>query len=342
MAKQVQNMQKIRICLRSFDYCVLDSSVKEIVNTATRSGAIVRGPIPMPVRRRRYDLLRSPHKDKTSREQIEIREYARLLDIIDLTSKTTRSLMSLDLPAGVDVQLKVSNLRERLREERMSNGAMLGLIGKKVGMTRIFLDDGVSLPVTVVDVSNNRIAQIRNPARDGYSALQLAWGERRSKHINRASANHLAACSAGAARRLKERRVSDEVSAQYQSGDVVSCDQVFSAGQIVDVTGVSKGKGFTGVIKRHNFSGNRRSHGNSRAHRKPGSIGMCQDPGRVFRGKKMAGQMGAKQCTVQNMQIVRVDADRQLLFIKGALPGAAGVESLVISPGVKSTSPAGA
>lgn len=209
----------------------------------------------------------------------------------------------------------------------------LGLLGRKVGMTRIFADDGRSVPVTVLDVSNNRVVQVKTPDVDGYSAVQLAFGARRASRVNKALAGHYARAGVEAGAILREFDAPAEALAEMKAGDVLSVD-AFSVGQRVDVTGTSIGKGFAGVIKRHHFSSNRASHGNSLAHRKPGSIGMAQDPGRVFPGKRMAGQLGAATRTVQSLEVVRVDAERQLLLLKGSVPGAKGC-NVMVRPAVK-------
>jgi large subunit ribosomal protein L3 len=206
----------------------------------------------------------------------------------------------------------------------------LGLVGRKVGMTRVFTDDGDSVPVTVVDVSNNRVAQIKKAETDGYHAVQVAFGARRASRVRKPAAGHFAKAGVEAGRVLREFRVTPEQLASLQPGGVVSVE-IFQVGQKVDVTGISHGKGFSGVIKRHNFSSNRASHGNSVSHNKPGSISMAQDPGRVFPGKKMPGHLGAVQRTVQNLEIVRVDVERQLLLIRGALPGSKNGD-LTVSP----------
>lgn len=209
---------------------------------------------------------------------------------------------------------------------------MLGLIGVKVGMTRIFTDSGESVAVTVVNVGGNRVAQQKTVATDGYDAVQLASGERRTNRLSAPLKGHLAKYQAGAARVLHEFR-DGKVPAGKNTGDEIGAD-LFADGQYVDVAGVSRGKGFAGVIKRHHFSANRASHGNSRSHRKPGSTGQCQDPGRVFPGKKMPGRLGGKRCTAQNLQVVRVDAVRNLLLLSGAVPGAPG-NRVVVRPAVK-------
>jgi large subunit ribosomal protein L3 len=203
----------------------------------------------------------------------------------------------------------------------MSLSNRLGLLGRKVGMMRIFTDDGDAIPVTVLDVSNNRVTQVKTVETDGYSALQLAFGSRKASRVNKPEAGHLAKAGVEAGEVLKEFRVAAEVAAEYKTGATVPVT-LFAAGQTVDVQGSSIGKGFTGTIKRHNFSSQRASHGNSRSHNVPGSISMAQDPGRVFPGKKMSGQMGDATTTTQNLDVVRVDETRQLLLVKGAVPGA--------------------
>ena len=209
----------------------------------------------------------------------------------------------------------------------------LGLVGRKVGMTRIFAEDGRSIPVTVLDVSDNRVSQIKTSETDGYAAVQVAYGKRRASRITKPVAGHLAKAGVEPCRGMKEFRVAEDQLGGFNAGDVISAD-LFQVGQKVDVTGVTIGKGFQGPIKRHNFSSNRASHGNSISHRSPGSIGMAQDPGRVFPGKRMAGQYGNVQRTTQGLEIVRVDAERQLLLVKGAVPGSKGGD-VVVCPAVK-------
>lgn len=210
----------------------------------------------------------------------------------------------------------------------------LGLVGRKVGMTRIFTDDGQTVPVTVVDVSNNRVTQIKTAETDGYTSVQVAFGKRRATRVNKAAAGHFAKAGVEAGEVLREFRVDAEQLAQFKAGDVISPATVFSVGQKVDVTGTSIGKGFAGAIKRHNFSSNRASHGNSISHNSPGSIGMAQDPGRVFPGKRMAGHLGDAKRTQQGLEVVRIDEARQLLLIKGAIPGSKGGDVIVL-PAVK-------
>ena len=203
----------------------------------------------------------------------------------------------------------------------MSLSNRLGLLGRKVGMMRIFTDDGDAVPVTVLDVSNNRVTQIKTDDADGYAAVQVAYGTRKASRVTKPEAGHLAKAGVEAGTVLKEFRVTAEVAAEYKPGAVVPVN-LFEAGQMVDVQGTSIGKGFTGTIKRHNFSSQRASHGNSRSHNVPGSISMAQDPGRVFPGKRMSGHMGDETVTVQNLDIVRVDEARSLLLVRGAVPGA--------------------
>lgn len=208
-----------------------------------------------------------------------------------------------------------------------------GLVGRKVGMTRVFTDDGTSIPVTVIHVGDNRITQIKTPKTDGYTAIQQTYGTRKNSRINKAQAGHLAKAGVSGGVIAREFLVSSDIAAAAQLGATVVLD-LFQVGQKVDITGTSKGKGFAGAIKRHNFSSNRASHGNSRSHNSPGSIGMAQDPGRVFPGKRMAGHMGDVRCTCQNLEVVRIDSERQLLLIKGAVPGAENA-LLIIKPAVK-------
>jgi large subunit ribosomal protein L3 len=210
----------------------------------------------------------------------------------------------------------------------------LGLVGRKVGMMRIFTDDGDAVPVTVLDVSNNRVAQIKTVESDGYTAVQVAYGERRASRVNKATAGHFAKAGVQAGSDLREFRVGPDALGELAPGSVIPAS-LFSAGQKVDVAGVSIGKGFTGTIKRHNFASGRASHGNSRSHNVPGSIGMAQDPGRVFPGKRMSGHMGDESKTIQNLVVARVDAERGLLLVRGAVPGARNGE-VVVTAAVKS------
>jgi len=197
----------------------------------------------------------------------------------------------------------------------------LGLLGRKVGMMRVFTDEGDAVPVTVLDVSNNRVTQVKNQDNDGYVALQVTFGQRRASRVTKPLAGHLAKAGVESGEIIREFRVDADTAGKYAAGKTVPVQDVFAAGQVVDVQGTSIGKGFTGTIKRHNFSSQRASHGNSRSHNVPGSISMAQDPGRVFPGKRMSGHLGDVTTTVQNLDIVRVDETRGLLMVKGAVPG---------------------
>lgn len=211
----------------------------------------------------------------------------------------------------------------------------LGLVGRKVGMTRLFTDDGVSIPVTVLQVGNNRVTQIKTNEVDGYSAVQLGFGERRASRVTKAQAGHFAKAGVEAASHLNEFRAEPTALSALSVGDVIAVSTVFTEGTKVDVTGVTIGKGYAGTIKRHHFKSGRATHGNSRSHNVPGSIGMAQDPGRVFPGKRMTGHLGDVQRTTQNLVVVRVDDERGLLLVKGAVPGSANGE-IIVRPAVKS------
>jgi large subunit ribosomal protein L3 len=209
----------------------------------------------------------------------------------------------------------------------------LGLVGRKVGMTRIFTDDGETVPVTVLDVSNNRVTQVKTVETDGYTAIQIAYGSRKPSRVAKAVAGHYAKAGVEAGEILREFAVDSAKAGEFKAGSTIGVD-MFAAGQKVDVTGVTIGKGFAGAIKRHHFSSNRATHGNSVSTNAPGSIGMRQDPGRVMPGKRMAGHLGDVQRTTQNLVVARVDKDRQLLLIRGAVPGAKGGK-VIVRPAVK-------
>ena len=210
----------------------------------------------------------------------------------------------------------------------------IGVVGRKAGMTRVFTDEGNSIPVTVIQVDANRITEIKTPERDGYRAVQVTTGTRRANRITKPEAGHFAKNGVEAGRSLWEFRLEEQSEdGELQPGSELDVSQ-FEDGQSIDVTGQSKGKGFAGTVKRWNFSTQDKTHGNSLAHRAPGSIGQCQSPGRVFKGKKMSGQMGNARVTSQNIEIVRVDAERNLLLVKGPVPGANGGD-LIIKPAVK-------
>jgi len=208
----------------------------------------------------------------------------------------------------------------------------IGLLGRKIGMTRVFTAEGRSIPVSVVEVTPNRVSQLKDVARDGYVAIQLTGGAKKASRVSKPMAGHFAKAQVEAGDMLCEFRV--EKTDEFTAGQLISVADVFNEGQFVDVSSISKGKGFAGTVKRHNFRTQDATHGNSRSHRVPGSIGQNQSPGRVFKGKKMAGHMGNVRCTTQSLEIVRVDGDRNLLLIKGAIPGAPGVR-VEVKPAVK-------
>jgi large subunit ribosomal protein L3 len=209
----------------------------------------------------------------------------------------------------------------------------IGVVGRKCGMTRIFTEDGASIPVTVIEVEPNRVTQVKTLETDGYRAVQVTTGSRRASRVNKPLAGHFARANTEAGRGLWEFRLNDNEGEGIEVGSEIKAE-IFEAGQKVDVTGTSIGKGFAGVVKRHNFSTQDATHGNSLSHRAPGSIGQNQTPGRVFKGKKMAGHMGNARTSTQNLEIVRVDADRNLLLLKGAVPGATGAD-VIVKPSVK-------
>jgi len=209
----------------------------------------------------------------------------------------------------------------------------IGVVGRKVGMTRVFTDEGASLPVTVIEVEPNRVAQLKTLETDGYRAVQVTTGSRKASRVTKPAAGHYAKAGVEAGRGLWEFRLNDGEGEELETAGEIKVD-IFEAGQKVDVSGISIGKGFAGGVKRHNFHMQDATHGNSLSHRAPGSIGQCQTPGRVFKGKRMAGHMGAAKRTMQNLEVVRVDADRNLLLVKGAVPGAKG-GNVVVRPAVK-------
>ncbi|RUO20038.1 50S ribosomal protein L3 [Aliidiomarina iranensis] len=209
----------------------------------------------------------------------------------------------------------------------------IGLVGRKVGMTRIFQEDGASVPVTVIEVLANRVTQVKTLDTDGYQALQVTTGSKKTNRVTKPMAGHFAKAGVEAGRGLWEFRLNENEGAEFAVGSELTVD-IFADTKLVDVTGTSKGKGFAGTVKRWNFSMQDATHGNSLSHRAPGSIGQNQSPGKVFKGKKMAGQMGNKQITVQSLEVVRVDAERNLILVKGAVPGASG-GNVIVKPAVK-------
>jgi large subunit ribosomal protein L3 len=216
----------------------------------------------------------------------------------------------------------------------MSLSTSLGMLGRKVGMMRLFTDDGDAVPVTVVDVSNNRVTQVKSQENDGYVSLQVTFGSRKASRVTKPQAGHLAKAGVEAGEIIKEFRVSADTAAKYAAGAAVPATDVFAVGQKVDVQGTTIGKGYAGTIKRHHMSSQRASHGNSRSHNVPGSIGMAQDPGRVFPGKRMTGHLGDDTVTTQNLDVFRIDEARGLLLIRGAIPGSKG-GFVTVRPAIK-------
>lgn len=210
----------------------------------------------------------------------------------------------------------------------------VGMLGIKCGMTRIFTEDGVSTPVTVIAFDNNRVSQLKTIEKDGYRAIQVTAGKKKASHVNKAAMGHYAKASVEAGAMVLEFRLGDQELKEIKAGDLIGVDDFFTEGQFVDVSGITKGKGFAGCVKRHGFKMQDATHGNSLSHRAPGSIGQCQTPGRVFKGKKMSGHMGNVKRTVQNQRIVRIDKDKNVILVKGAIPGAPGGH-IMIKPSTK-------
>ena len=232
--------------------------------------------------------------------------------------------------------LDEDGVEKKMSQGHAANGGAVkgqGLVGRKVGMMRIFTDDGESIPVTVLDMSTNRVAQVKTAEVDGYSAVQLAFGSRRASRVTKPLAGHFAKAGIEAGNVVREFRIDASAAAELKAGATIKVD-VFAAGQLVDVQGTSIGKGFQGAIRRHNFSSNRASHGNSVSHNSAGSIGMAQDPCRVFPGKKMAGHLGDVTTTVQNLEVARVDVERGLVMVRGAVPGAKNA-TVFVTPAVR-------
>ncbi|MEN8177346.1 MAG: 50S ribosomal protein L3 [Pseudomonadota bacterium] len=209
----------------------------------------------------------------------------------------------------------------------------IGVVGRKAGMTRVFTEDGVSVPVSVIEVEPNRVSQLKNADVDGYLAIQVTTRSRKASKVNKAEAGHFSKASVEAGAGLWEFRLEDSEAEGIELGSEIKAD-LFTAGQIVDVRGQTQGKGFQGGVKRHNFHMQDATHGNSISHRAPGSIGQCQTPGRVFKGKKMAGHMGAVQRSQQNLEVVRVDTERNLILVKGSVPGSKG-GNVIVTPAIK-------
>ena len=297
--------QNIRIHLKAYDNKILDLSTEEIVNTAKRTGAQVKGPIPLPTRIERYTVLRSPHIDKKSREQFESRTHKRLIDIIEPTPQTVEALMKLDLASGVDIEIKDLDMT-------------VGLIGTKIGMTREFLETGQSVPVTVIKVEKGRVLDVISKDKQGYNAIKVGFFKLKNSKLTKQMKGYFAKKNTEPKKILKEFRVDN--SEQYKEGNELGIE-IFKDKKFLDVKSKTIGKGFAGVMKRWNFGGLRASHGVSVSHRSHGSTGQRQDPGKVFKGKKMAGHMGDKLRTMLNLEIVKSDPENNLIYLKGSIPG---------------------
>ena len=302
--------QKIRIRLKAYDHKALDQSAAKIVETAKRTGAMVSGPIPLPTEKNIFTILRSPHVNKDSREQFEMRTHKRLIDILEPTSKTVDSLMRLDLPAGV-----ISKSSCRRRWQNMAKS----ILGKKLGMTQIFTEEGKVVPVTVVEAGQCVVVGNKTVENDGYNAVQLGFGAVKDKNVTKPMQGVFAKAGVTPVKFIREIRLAD--ASEFTAGQIIGVD-TFAAGEMVDVVGTAKGKGFAGGIKRHNFARGPMGHG-SKSHREPGSIGprMSGGGGKVFKGKKLPGQMGGQRVTIQRLSVVRIDTERNLILIKGAIPG---------------------
>ncbi len=340
--------QMIRIRLKAYDHQLIDSSAAKIVETAKRNGAQVSGPIPLPTKKEVVTILRAVHKYKDSREQFERRTHKRLIDILNPNQKTVEALMSLDLPAGVEIEIKLEFLYNKYRNSPLpalksighgscwqadpmllsTNNLLKGesktmkkaIIGKKVGMTQIFDESGKVISVTVVEAGPCVVTQKKTTENDGYEAVQLGYEDIKEAKLTKPEAGHLKKAGVEAKKHLKEFKLDD--AANMNVGDVVKAD-TFAAGDMIDVTGVSKGHGYQGVIKRHNAHRVDMTHGGGPVHRHAGSMGAL-DAARIFKGKIGAGQMGNEQVTVQNLEIVKVDAELNMIVIRGAIPGPKG------------------
>ena len=293
--------QKIRIRLKGYDHQQVDRSATQIVETAQRTGATITGPVPLPTEKNVYCVIRGPFIDKDSREHFEVRTHKRLIDIHSPTPRTVDSLMRLDLPG-----------RRRHRDQAV----MKGIVGKKLGMTQVFDEEtGNVEAVTVIEAGPCPVVTLRTQAADGYDAVQLAFEPVVDRKLSKGELGHLRKAGVNGHRHLVEFRGPSEL----QVGESVTVES-FEPGDRIKVSGTSIGKGFQGTIKRHNFSRGPVSHGSHNV-RKPGSVGASATPSRVFKGKKMAGHMGARRVTQLGLVVHQVDAERNLLLVRGAVPG---------------------
>ena len=295
--------QKIRIKLKSYDHKLVDKSAEKIVKAVKATGAIVSGPIPLPTHKRIYTVNRSTFVNKKSREQFQLSDYKRLIDIYSSTAKTVDALMKLELPSGVEVEL----------------------IGRKIGMTSVFSADGKNVPCTVIEAGPCVVTQVKTIEKDGYKAVQLGFGEAKEKNTAKAMQGVFKKAGTTPKRHLAEFKFDEE----YNLGDTITVD-IFNDANFVDIVGTSKGKGFQGVMKRHGFGGvGQSTHGQDDRARKPGSIGACSYPAKVFKGMRMAGQMGGDRVKTQNLKVLKVIPEHNLILVKGSVAGCKGSTVLI-------------
>ena len=310
--------QKIRIKLKSYDHKLVDKSAEKIVKAVKATGAIVSGPIPLPTHKRIFTVNRSTFVNKKSREQFQLSDYKRLIDIYSSTAKTVDALMKLELPSGVEVEIKVQFNFLILIE-------MPGLIGKKIGMTSVFSADGKNVPCTVIEAGPCVVTQVKTVEKDGYQAYQLAYGEMKEKNTTKPMLGVFKKAGTTPKRHLAEFNFDEE----YNLGDTITVE-IFNDTEYVDVVGTSKGKGFQDVVKRHGFGGvGQSTHGQDDRARKPGSIGACSYPAKVFKGMRMAGQMGNERVTTQNLKVLKVIPEHNLILVKGSVAGCKGSTVLI-------------
>jgi large subunit ribosomal protein L3 len=315
--------QKIRIRLKAYDHEVIDSSARKIVETVTRTGAQVAGPVPLPTEKNVYCVIRSPHKYKDSREHFEMRTHKR-------PHAEDRRFADAPRPPRGRRHRDQAVRTQSTMATTVNETAVKGILGTKIGMTQVWDAGNRVVPVTAVQAGPCVVTAIRSAETDGYSAVQLAFGAIDPRKVTRPEKGHFAKAGVAPRRHVAELRTGD--ASEYQLGQEISAE-VFEAGQMVDVTGTTKGKGFAGVMKRHGFSGQRASHGAHRIHRAPGSIGACATPSRVMKGLRMAGRMGGERQTTQNLRVQAVDAERGIILIRGAVPGPQGALVMIRTAG---------
>ena len=322
--------QRIRIRLKAFDHRLIDRSASEIVETAKRTGAQVRGPIPLPTKIERFTILMSPHVDKDARDQYETRTHKR----VDGYRRSERQ------DRGCADEAGSRGWCGRTDQVVLTDASMTGHDDEyRIGRPQMRHDADLhrrwrSIPVTLIEATPNRVTQVKTTEIDGYRAVQVTAGSKRAALVNKPLAGHYAKAKVKPVADCGNSVWKQTRLAKFSVGGELKVDEVFAVGQIVDVTGISKGKGFQGTIKRYHFTMGDATHGNSLSHRSPGSIGQRQTPGRVFPGKKMAGHMGAVRRSSMNLEVVEIDAERNLIAIKGAVPGAKGGD-VIIRPAVK-------